>query len=76
MIAGAEEIEHTAPFLESFATACGSAATIFRVIDRTSKIDSMSNEGEMLDSGVQGNISFNRVFFSYPSRPDVQVSCD
>lgn len=73
MISGAENIAKTAPFLESFASACGSAATIFRVIDRIPKIDSMSNEGKVLNFGVEGNIVFKNVNFSYPSRPDVQV---
>lgn len=73
LISGAENIAKTAPFLESFAAACGSAAGIFRVIDRTSKIDSMSNEGKVPNFGIQGNIAFKNIQFSYPSRPDVQV---
>ncbi|XP_055296579.1 multidrug resistance protein homolog 65-like [Sitodiplosis mosellana] len=70
---GADNIENTAPFLETFATACGSAASIFRVIDRSSKIDSMSNEGMVPSSNIEGNITFKSVHFSYPSRSDVQV---
>lgn len=59
--------------MEIFATACGSAATIFRVINRVSKIDSMSTEGKTFGSALKGNISFKKINFSYPSRPDVQV---
>ncbi|XP_031622750.1 multidrug resistance protein homolog 65-like [Contarinia nasturtii] len=73
LICGAENIAKTAPFLESFASACGSAASIFKVIDRTSKIDSMSNEGKVPTFEIQGNISFKNVQFSYPSRSDVQI---
>lgn len=73
LICGADSIAKTAPFLETFASACGSAATIFRVIDRNSKIDSLSNEGKVLNFGVQGNIAFKNVNFSYPSRPEAQV---
>lgn len=70
---GAENIAKTAPFLDSFAAACGSAASIFSVIDRTSKIDSMSNEGKASKLGFQGRITFKNVQFSYPSRSNVQV---
>lgn len=70
---GINNIENTAPLLESFSTACGSAASIFSVIDRNSKIDSMSNEGKIPDSDIQGDITFKNVQFSYPSRSDVEV---
>ncbi|XP_031626047.1 multidrug resistance protein homolog 65 [Contarinia nasturtii] len=73
LISGAENIAKTAPFLESFAAACGSAAGIFRVIDRSSKIDSMSSDGKVPNSGIHGNIAFKNIQFSYPSRPDVQI---
>lgn len=73
LIVGADNISKTAPFLESFALARGSATTIFNVIDRISKIDSMSDQGKVLNFGIKGNIQFKNVFFSYPSRPDVQV---
>lgn len=73
LISGADNLALMAPFLETFASACGSAASIFRVIDRASKIDSMSSQGDKLSAGVQGNIVFKKVNFSYPSRPDVQV---
>lgn len=73
LIVGAENIAKTAPFLESFASARGSATSIFRVVDRSSKIDSMSSSGKTLNFSVQGNIAFKNVHFSYPSRPDVQV---
>lgn len=63
----------TAPFLETFTAACGSASIIFKIIDRNSKIDSMSNRGKTIEGSVQGNISFKNVCFSYPSRSDVQV---
>lgn len=73
MIVGGENIAKISPFLESFAAARSSAKTIFRIIDRNSKIDSMSNDGKLLNLGVQGNIVFKNVFFSYPSRPGAQV---
>lgn len=69
-------IENTAPYLNAFAEACGSAASIFEVIDRKSKIDPMSNEGTIVrSSDIKGTITFKNVHFGYPSRPDVEVKC-
>jgi ATP-binding cassette subfamily B (MDR/TAP) protein 1 len=42
------------------------------MIDRESKIDSLSEEGEKI-SGLRGDIKLQGVRFSYPSRPDVPV---
>lgn len=73
LVFGADSLARTAPYLQTFADARGSAAVIFRIIDRKSKINSMSNEGKWPDVGVQGNIVFKNVHFSYPSRPSVEV---
>ncbi|XP_055301725.1 multidrug resistance protein homolog 65-like isoform X2 [Sitodiplosis mosellana] len=73
LLVGAENIAKTAPFIDTFATARSSAAAIFNVINRTSKIDSMSNDGNVLKVGVKRSILFKNVFFSYPSRPDVPI---
>lgn len=55
----------------------GSAKSIFAVIDRISKIDPINNGGEKIQpNDVNGHIEFRNVFFSYPSRSDVQVSHD
>lgn len=43
------------------------------MIDRVSKIDSMANVGKIINFGVKGNITFQNVVFSYPSRPDVKI---
>lgn len=60
--------------MEIFASACGAAKSIFAVIDRKSDIDSLENDGKILDSSkIKGNIEFKDVFFRYPSRSDVQV---
>ncbi|XP_037037810.1 multidrug resistance protein homolog 65-like isoform X2 [Bradysia coprophila] len=73
LIAGAENISRSAPFLECFAMARGAAATIFKVIDRKSNIDPMSGDGKMINYGVKGDIEFQDVGFHYPSRTDVQI---
>lgn len=51
----------------------GAATTIFKVIDRKSKIDPMSGDGNIINYGVRGDIEFKEVEFHYPSRTDVQI---
>jgi ATP-binding cassette subfamily B (MDR/TAP) protein 1 len=61
------------PHLEAIAMARGSAAAIFAVLDRVSKIDSLSQEGHK-PAGLQGDIQLQGVHFKYPARPEVKVS--
>lgn len=72
VISGAQNLGFTAPYFETFSTACGSAVSIFNVIDRIPEIDSLSEEGLMPDT-IEGNIKFEDVSFRYPARPDVQI---
>ncbi|XP_060215703.1 putative multidrug resistance protein [Lycium barbarum] len=51
------------------------AARIFELIDRVPQIDSEDGKGKVL-AYVRGDIDFNEVTFSYPSRPDIQVLQD
>ncbi|KAH7682334.1 Xenobiotic-transporting ATPase protein [Dioscorea alata] len=52
-----------------------SAASIFEILDRKSKIDSSIDEGiTLLD--VKGDIVFQHVSFKYPTRPEVQIFRD
>ncbi|XP_063890908.1 multidrug resistance protein homolog 49 [Helicoverpa armigera] len=60
------------PHVEAFAAARGAAASIFHLIEREPKIDSLSTQG-VSPRRVVGNISFENVDFNYPSRPDVKV---
>ncbi len=48
------------------------AKTAFKIIDRKSLIDSMSEEGLRPDK-VTGNIEFKKVCFEYSIRPGVQI---
>ncbi|ESW35236.1 hypothetical protein PHAVU_001G218000 [Phaseolus vulgaris] len=50
-------------------------ASIFRIIDRKSKIDPSDEVGNTLDS-VKGEIQICHVSFKYPSRPDIQIFRD
>jgi ABC-type multidrug transport system fused ATPase/permease subunit len=60
------------PYMEAFSMAKAAAASVFAVIDRESKIDSLS-QGGMKPSSVLGEIKFAGVKFSYPSRAEVQI---
>uniref|UniRef100_A0A1A9UJ85 Uncharacterized protein n=1 Tax=Glossina austeni TaxID=7395 RepID=A0A1A9UJ85_GLOAU len=70
IIVSADHISHTAPFLEAFAVARGSAIAIFEVIEAQSKIDPLAMHGKVLNYGFKGDIEFEDVFFCYPSRPE------
>lgn len=75
VISGAQNLGFTAPYIETFSTACGSAVSIFNVIDRIPDIDSLTEEGKKPDN-IEGNIKFKNISFRYPARPDVQVLVD
>ncbi|KAL1552967.1 ABC transporter B member 11 [Salvia divinorum] len=51
------------------------AASIFKLLDRKSTIDSSENSGMVLEN-INGDIQFHNVSFSYPSRPNVQIFRD
>ncbi|KAF9621373.1 hypothetical protein IFM89_020032 [Coptis chinensis] len=52
-----------------------SAASIFKILDRNSKIDSSRDEGTTLTS-VRGDIELEHISFKYPTRPDVHIFRD
>lgn len=70
---GIDNLSRTAPYFESFASAIGSGAIIFKLIDRESKIDPMSSIDKISSFEIKGNIEFRNVGFSYPSRPEIKV---
>lgn len=72
VLAGAQNLGLTSPHLESFATARGSAAAIYSVINRIPLIDSMGVNG-LKPKTIHGDIEFNNVHFKYPARIDVKV---
>lgn len=72
VLCGAQNLGFTAPYIEAFSTAKGSAASIFKVIDRNPEIDSMDDVG-IKPKTIEGNIKFEKVIFRYPARKDVQV---
>jgi ATP-binding cassette subfamily B (MDR/TAP) protein 1 len=48
------------------------ARTVFRIIDRKSKIDNLSETGLKPDR-VVGDIRFENITFSYPNRPNIRI---
>jgi len=53
-----------------FARAAGAAERIFELRDR---VPAMPPAGGLVPAGVEGRLTFERVEFAYPSRPDVPV---
>ena len=72
VLIGAMQIGQAAPYVEAFSIARGAAANIYSVIDRIPEIDSSSQSGSK-PANFKGNISFEKVEFNYPSRPDVKI---
>ncbi|XP_015742969.1 multidrug resistance protein 1 [Python bivittatus] len=72
VLIGAFSIGQVSPNLEAFASARGAAYTIFNIIDNEPQIDSYSESGYKPDK-ITGNLSFQNVYFNYPSRPDVKI---
>uniref|UniRef100_A0A8B9THA1 Multidrug resistance protein 1 n=1 Tax=Anas platyrhynchos TaxID=8839 RepID=A0A8B9THA1_ANAPL len=72
VLIGAFSMGQTAPSIEAFANARGAAYAVFNIIDNEPQIDSYSETGYKPDH-IKGNLEFQNVHFSYPSRPDVQI---
>ncbi|CAF2656527.1 unnamed protein product [Rotaria sp. Silwood2] len=60
------------PNFQNFAEALGSASYVFEMIDRQSKIDATSNEGDRPEH-IIGDIEFENVTFTFPARPEIPV---
>ncbi|XP_041479457.1 ATP-dependent translocase ABCB1-like [Lytechinus variegatus] len=69
---GSFSIGNMIPPLSTVATARGAAVMLFDVIDEEPVIDMRSEEG-LKPNTITGNIDFEKVEFTYPSRPDVPV---
>ncbi|XP_071071286.1 phosphatidylcholine translocator ABCB4 isoform X2 [Dasypus novemcinctus] len=72
ILIGAFSVGQAAPCIDAFANARGAAYVIFDIIDNNPKIDSFSESGHKPDS-IKGNLEFNDVHFSYPSRANVKI---
>ena len=62
------------PLIEMFSTARGAAGSVFEIIDQIPLISTSLQGGIYRPINiVQGKIRFNRMVFSYPSRPEISV---
>ncbi|KAG6458009.1 hypothetical protein O3G_MSEX010602 [Manduca sexta] len=67
-----QSITFCVPHIEVFAAARGAASSIFHLLDREPKIDSLDQNG-LSPRRVIGEIVLEDVHFCYPSRPEVKV---
>ncbi|KAL7738619.1 hypothetical protein ACLKA6_006913 [Drosophila palustris] len=72
IIMGAQNLGFSTPHVDSFAVALGAARNLFRIIDRESDVDPMSEVGNKPDS-ITGRLRFEDIHFRYPSRPDIEI---
>jgi ATP-binding cassette, subfamily B (MDR/TAP), member 1 len=72
ILIGVFSLGNAGPFFGVSASARAAAYEVFMIIDRQPSIDSSSSNGKKLDN-IIGNISFENVKFSYPSRPDITI---
>lgn len=69
----AQNIAMCNPHLEIFSGARGAAKSLFKLLERKSKINALEDRGSKPDK-FKGDIVFDNIYFNYPSRPDVKVS--
>uniref|UniRef100_J3LCB2 MDR-like ABC transporter n=1 Tax=Oryza brachyantha TaxID=4533 RepID=J3LCB2_ORYBR len=65
-------VSQSSSLARDFSKVQDAAVSIFRIIDRKSKIDASSDDG-MAPEKIEGNIEFQHVSFKYPARTDVQI---
>lgn len=69
---GLTNVGFASAHVETFTRACGAAASIFNVINTTSKINPCSEDGK-IKGNCLGEIEFRNIHFEYPSRPGVTI---
>ncbi|NXD79727.1 MDR3 protein, partial [Halcyon senegalensis] len=72
IVFGAVALGQSTSFTPDYAKAKMSAAHLFALFERVPSIDSYSKEGKK-PKIFGGNITFNDVAFSYPTRPEIKV---
>lgn len=72
MLLGTASLGLVGPNAEAVATGATAARRILELMDKQAAINSMSEEGIIPDA-PRGDIRFENVQFSYPTRPDVRV---
>jgi len=72
VVFGPSMFGQTMTLASDFSKAKLAAASIYQIVDRVPFIDHVSSECTRLDC-VRGDLEFNNVLFTYPSRPDIKV---
>ncbi|XP_028401686.1 multidrug resistance protein 1-like [Dendronephthya gigantea] len=72
VIVGSMTTGQSGPSFEALSVAKASGYTVFKLIDRISKIDASSDEG-LKPAAVTGDVEFSDINFVYPTRPDIQI---
>lgn len=68
----AQNIAMCNPHLEIFSTARGAAKSLFKLLERTSRINALTDSG-IKPEKFRADIVFENLYFNYPSRPDVKI---
>ncbi|KAF9812483.1 hypothetical protein SFRURICE_018971 [Spodoptera frugiperda] len=68
----AQNIAMCQPHLETFSAARGAARSLYRLLQRRTRINALDSTGIKPDK-FRGDITFENLYFNYPSRPDVKV---
>ncbi|CAF0803457.1 unnamed protein product [Adineta steineri] len=66
------QISQFMPNIQSFAEALGSGGGVFHIIERSSMINALSDDGEQ-PLTIKGDIEFDNVSFTYPARQDALI---
>uniref|UniRef100_A0AC35FRE4 ABC transmembrane type-1 domain-containing protein n=1 Tax=Panagrolaimus sp. PS1159 TaxID=55785 RepID=A0AC35FRE4_9BILA len=72
VIMGATRLGQAAPNLNAILSAKLAAGEIFAIIDKKPKFNCSTTEGFKLKN-VKGDITFDNIHFSYPSRPTIKI---
>ncbi|KAH7136669.1 P-loop containing nucleoside triphosphate hydrolase protein [Dactylonectria estremocensis] len=72
VLVAATALTQIAPQTIAISKATAAAQEMFQMIDRESKIDSLSEEGDTIPI-FRGDIKLRSLRFAYPSRPDIPV---
>lgn len=75
LVLGINEISRTSAIGSESRRVNESVVSVFKILERKSKIDSSNDEGVVIAS-VRGDIEFQNVCFKYPLRPNVQIFKD
>ncbi|KAL5700599.1 ABC-type xenobiotic transporter [Ranunculus cassubicifolius] len=68
-------ISQSSSFSPDSSKASSSTASIFGILDHTSKIDASNDSGVKLEN-IKGEIELRHISFKYPTRPDIQIFKD